>query len=193
MNTEVNRSPEKEVKKVIKKPDEELYDFDEIYENYNLKIYNFLYYKVQNHEEAQELTQDTFRKAWTKIKNLELTEEQIQSYLYTTAKNTLYDTWRKRRIKTVSIDNVKDSASEMLLPEDQAIEKEEMETLRSAMDKLPPDQKKVLELRVMEGLSSKVVALKMLKTPGAVRNLQYRGIKNLRDILKGMEAFENDF
>ncbi|WP_241079422.1 RNA polymerase sigma factor [Natranaerofaba carboxydovora] len=178
---------------MIKKPDEELYDFDEIYENYNLKIYNFLYYKVQNHEEAQELTQDTFRKAWTKIKNLELTEEQIQSYLYTTAKNTLYDTWRKRRIKTVSIDNVKDSASEMLLPEDQAIEKEEMETLRSAMDKLPPDQKKVLELRVMEGLSSKVVALKMLKTPGAVRNLQYRGIKNLRDILKGMEAFENDF
>ena len=169
------------------------YDFERIYEKYVNKIYRYLYFKVQNHEEAEELVQDTFRKAWLKIEGLELTSEQVESYLYTTAKNTLYDKWRKRRIKTVDIDKVREFASQGLLPEDEAIEKEEAKALQKAMDKLPYEQQEVLRLRIFDGLSAKMAALKMFKTPGAVRSLQYRAIKNLKSMLKEMEVFKDGF
>ena len=156
------------------------------------KIYRYLYYKVQNHEEAEELTQDTLRKAWSKVPQLDLSPEQFESYLYTTARNTLYDVWRKRRIQTVNIEDVPEPFSEKGTPEEQAIEEEEQSELKEALGKLPQDQRRVLELRILEGLSTKETALRMLKTPGAIRSLQYRGVQNLKQILEDMGGWNHE-
>jgi len=163
--------------------------YEELFTQLRPKIYRYLYYKVQNHEEADELTQDTFRKVWTKLEKLDLSPEQIESYFYTTAKNTLYDVWRKRRVQTVNIEDVPEPVSDKGSPEDAALDEEERIKIKEAMEKLPEDQKLVLELRILEGYSSKETALRMLKTPGAVRSLQYRAIQNLKEIFKEMEGW----
>ncbi len=55
------------------------------------------------------------------------------------------------------------------------------ERVRQALEKLAPDQREVVELRFLAGLSLKEVALTIDKTVSAVKSLQHRGLSSLRE------------
>ena len=75
------------------------------------RIYRFFYYKMQNREEAEELTQETLDKICHKLKTGNINEkEKAEAYTFVTARNLLTDLWRKRarQISTISMDELHD-------------------------------------------------------------------------------------
>ncbi len=148
------------------------------------RVYRFFYYKVQNREEAEELTQETLGRVYRKVKTGRIKEvEKIQAYTFIAARNLLTDLWRKRgrQISTISMSELQDKGWD---PPQQPQEVEETMMIQQAMNELSPEHRQVLTLRIIEGWPVKNVARKMKRSQGAIRSLQFRAVKALREILE---------
>lgn len=71
-------------------------NFNEIYQSLWPQVYKFIYFKVQNEEEAEELTQDVFQRTYKQINRKVICKDKMKSYIFMAARNIVYDLWRKR-------------------------------------------------------------------------------------------------
>ena len=129
-----------------------------------------------------------FIKAYTSFHNYSYTGKSPLAYFYTIARNTLIDRSRKKRIQTVQISE-DDTILEQLPDEsaridEQLMKKEEALVLRHQIELLSEDQQEVILLRFIDGLSTKEIAEVLGKKEPAVRQLQSKGLKSLRNIQK---------
>lgn len=147
------------------------------------EIYRFIYYKVQNKEEAEELTQDTFKRVLPKISQNKVEENKLKAYVFQAARNLLKDLWRRRskKPKMVNLEEVQNSP---LLNHKMGDEYEERMVINQAMTSLSRDYRNILTLRIVEGYSVKEAAEIMGRTPGAIRSLQYRAVQSLKELLE---------
>jgi DNA-directed RNA polymerase specialized sigma24 family protein len=83
------------------------------------RLYRYIYYKVQNREEAEELTQETFERVQPKILSGEVQDDKIEAYYFISAKNLIAEVWRKRARQplTVSMDELAGQGWEPALPQ----------------------------------------------------------------------------
>ena len=147
------------------------------------RIYRFFYYKMQNREEAEELTQETFRCVWPQLEAGKVELDKLAGYSATAACNLLVDTWRSRGRQplTTSLEGLQEKGWDY--PQ-QATEVEETLMVRQALKELNEEHRMVLTYRIIEGWPVDEVARKMKRSPGAVRSLQFRAIKALKDTLE---------
>ncbi len=147
------------------------------------RIYRFFYYKMQNREEAEELTQETFRRILPQLEAGKVEPYKLASYTAAAARNLLVDTWRSRGRQplTTSLEGLKEKGWDY--PE-QATEVEEKLMVQQALKKLNEEHRIVLTYRIIEGWPVDEVARKMKRSPGAVRSLQFRAVKALKDTLE---------
>ena len=146
-------------------------------------VYRVAYGRLGNRAEAEDVTQETFLRLWRQIGRFE--GDQLGPYLRTIAlnlcRNRLRDAFRHPQA-----DLLEDlSADPGPSPEERLLDHERQEQLRSALGRLEPDQRRVLELRLIEGRSAAEAALALGRTPEAVRALQYRALIRLRAIVAG--------
>jgi len=146
-------------------------------------LYRFIYHLVQNREEAEDITQETYVRALSKVQSGDTGIDRYVSYLKAVSLNIVRDRWRrkKRRGITISLDDAK--------PVDAAVENAEAEVLQrdfieSALNKLNEEQRSVIELRILKGYSVAETAKIMDKKDGTVRVIQYRALKNLAALMK---------
>ena len=158
-------------------------DLNELIQTLWPEVYRFVYYKVQNKEEAEELTQDTFRRVLPKLQNKKVEQEKIRAYVFQAARNLLKDQWRRRarNPKMVNIEEVQEGA---MRDGSQERDREDKIVIEEAMTRLSEDYRLVISLRIVEGYSVKEAALKMGRSPGAVRSLQYRAVQSLKEVLE---------
>ena len=158
-------------------------DFEALFKDLWPEVYRFIYYKVQNREEAEELTQDTFNRVYPKVRDNQVQQDKIRAYVFQAARNMLKDLWRKRarHPKVVNLEDVQESRLS-----DRGMESdwEDRMVVVEAMKELSEDYREVLVMRIVEGYSVKEVARKMDRTPGAVRSLQFRAAQQLKEILE---------
>lgn len=148
------------------------------------RLYRFFYYKVQNREEAEELTQETLDRVYRKVKTGNIIEkEKIEAYTFAAARNLLTDLWRKRGREFVSISMNELQEKGWDIPQ-QPQEVEEKMVIQEALKQLSPEHRRVLTLRIIEGWPVGSVARKMKRSPGAVRSLQFRAVRALKEILE---------
>ncbi|MBI2594962.1 MAG: sigma-70 family RNA polymerase sigma factor, partial [Candidatus Colwellbacteria bacterium] len=158
-----------------------------LYDHYLPPIYRFVLFRVSHREEAEDITHQTFLKAWERIDQYEPRGHSFGSWLYRIARNTVIDTHRKRS-PYVSIDeitvhlSVEQSQSEFL---DTKIE---WEMLLTAIGELKDVEQEVLFLRFVEDLSHQETGKVIGKSEGAVKLVQHRALKNLKSILKKMDS-----
>lgn len=145
-------------------------------------VYRYIYFKVQNREEAEDITQETYVKALTFLKDNQLREDRYLGFLRSVALNVLRDRWRKsKRLGTsISIDKME--------PADMAVDDHsEQSAIRSlvkeALSSLNPEQRMVIELRILKGYSTAETAKIMNKKAGTIRVMQYRALQNLAAVL----------
>lgn len=156
--------------------------FKEIYSRLWLKVYKYIYYLVQNREEAEELAQDVFQKIYIKYKHNKLELDKVEAYIFRAAKNSVVDKWRQngRKAKVVAIEDISvfdvDKHQEKRITENMVV--------KEALEELDNDSKTVIELRIIRGYSVKEVANIMNKPEGTIKSLQFRALKKLKDILK---------
>ena len=148
-------------------------------------VYRFVSYKTGNLDEAQELTQETFFRAFRSLPDYRQTGATFKTYLCHIALNLIRDFWRKqgRSPALVELSDTVPASNEDDQPDIAAIRTEQRETLHKALQQLPEEQRQAVELRIVAGLPVREAALAMGKTEAAVKMLQQRALKNLRTLL----------
>lgn len=146
------------------------------------RVFRFFYYRVQNREEAEELTQDTFHRIYRRIDSEGLDAEKLEPYIFTAARNQLTDMWRKRgrHPGTLSVQQLQNQGWDLA---ENPPEVEDKMTIQQALNQLNIDYRRVLTWRIIEGRPVEEVAKKMKRTPGAVRSLQFRAVRALKEML----------
>src|SRR5271165_2240036 len=76
---------------------ENTWSFEQIYDEYKTPIYNYVYHLVGDREQADDLTQDTFLKAFRALPKMDASLK-LSAWLYRIATNTAYDALRRRKL-----------------------------------------------------------------------------------------------
>lgn len=151
-------------------------------------VYRTAYRRLGNCGEAEDVTQETFLRFWRRLDRFE--GEQLGPYLRTIAlnlcRNRLRDAYRHPQVELL-LDLRADPG---LSPEEGLLANEEGDRLQTALMALEPDQRRVLELRLIDGQSAAEAGLALGRTPEAVRALQYRALIRLRGMLAAQAAGE---
>lgn len=139
--------------------------------------------KTGNGEDAQEITQETFLKAFRALPGYRETDASFKTYLGRIALNLITDFWRKkgRSPQVVALADFQEPLADPApLPEDSALSKERRESIARMVAMLPAEQRQAVELRIFASLSLQETATAMGKTEAAVKMLQQRALRNLR-------------
>jgi RNA polymerase sigma-70 factor, ECF subfamily len=147
------------------------------------ELYGFIYYRVQNREEAEDITQETYAKAISYLNRKDVKIQESRSYLKAISLNIIRDRWKVKKRRGVSIP-LEDVKSEEMIQEDFTGSLTDRDQINEAMNKLTKDQQLVLELRIIKGYSVKETARLMQRKDGSVRVLQFRALKALTELLE---------
>ena len=155
-----------------------------LYDEYFDRIARYIYVRIGDRNEAEDLAGEVFLKALESLKSYKERGIPMQAWLYRIAHNVSVDHLRKRgRTTIVPIDDVLVESKED--PAAMAEKNIEMERVSKAMQKLTPEQREVVRLRFFGELSSKEVGAMLSKSDGAVREMQRAAIERLRRLLTG--------
>mgnify|MGYP001593937788 CR=1 FL=1 len=160
--------------------------FARLYRHYLTPIYRFLYWRVKNREDADDLAQTVFTKAWNAIPSLQKEGNHFTAWLYTIARNAAMDYWRKKKEVLFdipeAIEGRMDPAPDTAMD---AVERAEgASILRKALGVLNDDQQEIIILRFFEEMSNKEISNITGKTEAAIRQIQCRALKMMRDFCK---------
>lgn len=164
--------------------------FGEIYERYVDRIYNYIYFRVGDQHEAEDLTARTFYRALDHIDRYVDRGVPFSAWLYRIAHNLVANWHRDRsRRKLISLDGLLRLSAPGESPERVVEEQTERESLRAAIRRLPADRQQLLILKFGERLSNAEIGQIMGKTEGAIKSLYHRTLAALREDLRsrGME------
>lgn len=147
------------------------------------KIYRYVFYKVGNEREAEDLTEQVFLSAWEAIGRYRHKGYPFSSWLYRIAHNVVIDYYRTGK-EEESLEAVSFTlADENPRPEELLTQKAEMSRLSEAIAQLPEKKQELIILRFVEGLSHTQVAQILGKSEGACRVIQHRALITLSEIL----------
>lgn len=166
--------------------------FAELYNAYVEKIYKYIFYKVGNDTEAEDLCEQVFLKAWEAIGRYTWCGYPFSSWLYRLAHNLVVDHYRTRR-ETVPLHEVLTTSSEPEDPQDSLLQTLDAAELRDAISQLTDDQRQVIALKFIEGYENAEIAQMLNKKEGAIRALQYRALRSLLSILEAEEVKKLEF
>jgi len=170
--------------------------FDSLVQRWERKIQGAVYRIMGSGEEAKDLTQETFLRAYRGLSTFK-SEARFSSWLYQIALNLCRDRLRQKRGRTlVSIDDL-DAASSARIERKGPSAHEVVEArdlarvVSAAMALLPEEQREVITLKEYQGLTFQEIA-NVLKVPvSTVKTRLYRGLVQMRDHLekRGVKRF----
>ena len=163
--------------------------FGELIERWQRKIYGFICRYVGNSTDAEDLTQDTFTKAYTNLDRL-ADPARFSSWLYKIALNECRMRFRRqRRVHSVSWQDEQGAPARPELavettPETELAAKEDVELLREVFSQLPEEQKAVILMKEYQGLKFHEIS-EILGIPlSTVKSRMYLGLKTLRKLME---------
>ncbi|MBN1289434.1 MAG: sigma-70 family RNA polymerase sigma factor [Actinobacteria bacterium] len=158
--------------------------FGALYDEYVDQIFRYIYYKVGNFAESQDLTGQTFLKAFENIDSFEIRDVAFSSWLYRIAHNLIVDYFRREsKRENIPIEEHPPTPSNRGNPVETVMADLDSERLYKAMHKLTHNQREVLILKFIDNLSNVQIAEIMGITVGAVKSTQKRGLISLHKIL----------
>lgn len=155
--------------------------FADLYEINFERVYAFIARRVHNREEVEDLASEVFRKALANLTRYKSRGAPFAAWLFRIAANLIAD-----RAKSSSREQELDVIDEPVNSGDQQLVLEAVECqarLFRSVRQLPADQQRVIEMRFAEEQSIREIAQELGRTEGAVKQLQFRGLQNLRSSL----------
>ena len=162
--------------------------FAALYDEHLNTVYRFVFFKVGDATLAEDLTAEVFSKVWENIDRFEWRDLPFQHWLLRVARNVVVDHWRANRRFPTSLDELYEVASDGPSPEEIVALDTEVERLTGSLKRLPGDQREVLILRFIEGYSHADTAQVLGKSVVAVRQIQVRALRALRDVMREGET-----
>ncbi len=158
--------------------------FTQLYDIYVKKIYRFIYFKVSNHEEAEDITSEVFLQTWNYI-NEGNKVESFSGLLYRVARNKIVDVYRARAKEMKrSIDDLDDYE----LRDDGDLSKEvgdkiEIKEILNSLHKLKQEYQEMITLKYIDELTTNEIGEITGKGKIAVRVTLHRALKKLKQIV----------
>ena len=163
--------------------------FGEIYNLYFKKIYQFIFYRVSHKEIAEDLAEEVFLKAFTKLSSVN-DSKAFLGWMYQIARNQVIDYYREKKT-IIALDEVENTLEYETNVIDVVNLQQEQIVLLKLIKELPSDQQLVLKLKFFEDLTNTEIAEALNKSEGAIRVIQHRGITKLQELLKN-QVKKND-
>jgi len=159
-------------------------DFGLLYDHYVPQIYRFVLLKVSHKHEAEDLTHEIFLSAWKNIDSYKYRGLPFSSWLYQIARNRVIDYYRTKK-EQLSIENVNENEFRIVDNTEQNLDQQvALNKIRQALPQLKEDQQQIIILRFIEDLSPAEISEIMDKSEGAIRLIQHRAIKKLKEIFE---------
>ena len=153
--------------------------FAELYERNFHQVYAYIARRVGDRSEAQDLTAHVFQQALANIGKFKWRGAPFVTWLYRIAANAMADHARK---KSHELAETEGATKTSVAQELEQVERRAR--LFRAVDTLPEDQRRVILLRFGEEKSIREIASDLNRSEGAVKQLQFRGLENLRARLR---------
>jgi RNA polymerase sigma-70 factor (ECF subfamily) len=162
--------------------------FGVLYERYVLKVFRHVYYLTSDTHTAEDLTGQTFLKALEAITRYEDRGVPFHAWLLRIAHNLTVNHKKLRRNNTAPLPETIEAEGIDFSPEDSCEAKVNGEKVWDGVRRLRGDQRQVIVMRFIDGLSYTDIAQILGKSIGAVRVTQYRALNSLRRQLGEEEA-----
>ncbi|HEU4701326.1 MAG TPA: sigma-70 family RNA polymerase sigma factor [Conexibacter sp.] len=167
----------------LSKPDLDR-SFSELYRTHLRDVYSYAYYRVGNHHDAEDLTEQTFLQAYRHYERAlrESDGRPLRPWLIRIAHNLAANYYRDRARRPESA--IEDAAviSAPHTTETLVEGREELEQILAGVQQLPDDRREALIMRFALGMDNREIARAMGRTDGATKVLLHRAIKQLEGI-----------
>lgn len=158
--------------------------FDDLLNNNWDYVYNFLLKKTNNDFLSEEITIQSFSKAFEKI-NLFDKKYKFKTWIVSIAKNQLNDYFKKKKLRFENIENINlVGLKNNFNPEEELINKEKYNHLNEKIEELKPMYKEIIKLKYIEDLSIRQISKKINQPLNTVKIKIFRAKKILSEILE---------
>ena len=161
------------------------------YDLYFDQIFRFIFFKIGNREDAQDLASATFLKCWGYVKDGKLKNDSeyksLKSFLYKIARNLAIDYYRQAK-PMASLEEAEDIVSDF---DSQIIETDsslDLEFVAGKLKELKSEYRNVLILKYVNDLSVSEIASILGKNKGNIRVTIYRALEALKNLTKDYEG-----
>jgi len=156
--------------------------WEALYRRMYRPLFGFARRRLFDDKAAEDAVSETMTRALDGIERFTWQGGGFDAWLYGIARNVVRELERSRQRTRHPVHEDRPSADRG--PEDHAVAGAETAAMRTAFERLGPDDRELLELRIHGGLSSNDVGRLLGKQPGAVRMAQARALRRLRTILE---------
>ncbi len=159
--------------------------FGKLYDLYVKQLYRFVFFKIGNHEDAEDITAEVFLKTWNYLQE----KKEIKSFsglLYQIARNSIIDSLRSKSIQPEFL-----NADDQLLEigdkkkwNEQIDSSLEAQSVVESLKKLKHEYREVITLRFIEGMGLNEISEITGKSAVSVRVTLHRALKKIKEILE---------
>jgi RNA polymerase sigma-70 factor (ECF subfamily) len=159
--------------------------FSELYKAHLRDVYSYAYYRVGNHHDAEDLTEQTFLQAYRHFERAlaESNGRPLRPWLIRIAHNLAANLYRDRSRKPQTNLDDTSSLSTTHTTEDLVEGRDELARILEGVKQLPDDRREALIMRFALGMDNREIARAMGRTDGATKVLIHRAIKQLEGIV----------
>jgi RNA polymerase sigma-70 factor (ECF subfamily) len=161
--------------------------FSDLYVLYHGAVFHQILGLVRNHHDADDLTSETFLRAWNAIARFEDRGFTMEAWLQRIGRN-LSITHLRRRGRELTNGDFEMELDDKPLSEERVEALLDDETVRRAMVELPTMQRQVLKLRFFDNLSYEQVSTVIGKPKGTARVIHHRALRSLRSLLSARDS-----
>jgi RNA polymerase sigma-70 factor (ECF subfamily) len=165
-------------------------DFSDLYRTHLRDVYSYAYYRVGNHHDAEDLTEQTFLQAYRHFERAqrESNGRPLRPWLIRIAHNLAANYYRDRsRRPQTALDDASVISSPH--PTEQLVEeREEVKEVLAGVSNLPDDRREALIMRFALDMDNREIARALGRSEGATKVLIHRAIKQLEQSLAAEEV-----
>ncbi len=153
---------------------------DKIYAQYRNKVFGYVYAKVRDRTEAEDIVQSVFMKVFRNIGSFDPAKASLSTWIYTITRNTVYS-YLEKKYDCTEVEWSEDIADPSESPEKLVESKEQLSVLAKALQALPMEERSVIILIYYHGQSKKATAARLGITYSRLRYLHDRAVSKLRE------------
>ena len=160
--------------------------FNEFYDEYYKKVYNFVYFKTGDAFIAEDLTSVVVEKALNNLKKFDESKSSLNSWIFTIARNSIIDYYRLKSSGEAHFEE----GEEIRIPdkvtpgaEDRLLETEQAETIAALLQQLSEQEREILILKFWGGLKNVEIADQMGIKGTNLNVIVFRALKKLKSTI----------
>jgi len=156
--------------------------FAMLFNKYSKAVYALSIRYLKNREMAEDTVQNVFYKVWDRRKQKN-SDTPFRHYLFTIAKNELIDTLKNKRYYYLVEDYIESLSEDAQEIEEQELRKEQLEQVNKLIEKMSPQKRRIVELKLNEKISNQEIADKLNISVNTVKFVYSAALKDLREKL----------